>query len=204
MTPDHSELLKAVHDVALDLALGDALQEMTEQAAALAPALRQLSPDEMRQMSAELEPALAQVTAAAASLSAWSARTSSTSHAAAVTFSDAATLLDDLTAEVARFTFYLDHPGASHRPHLWAFVTGQAAKSAEAGRQGCTRQHTRAQLRPSRPEKDHAEQAPRRRRCSHAPRPAIAAPQGGEESDHAAPVGAKPFRAGRPSEVLII
>ena len=137
------------------------------------------------------------------------ASTSSTSSGATVRLAESGDTFTDLralAAEIGRMTYYLE-PLARRREGqrtLWAFVTGQAAKSAEAGKRGCTRQHTRAQLRPSRPEQDHARGAPRRRRSIHAPRRAIAAPRGGEEPAHAwLPVRPeKGSRVARPSEVL--
>ena len=226
MTPDHSELssaLEAMHEVAAALsaaqataeefgknhcehaaALGREEQARLDRIAYLEQAVSEMAEgiEQLERLGHHVAAALRPLVMAAASTSGTSSETTVTLTESGDTFTD----LSALSAEIGRMTYYLEPLGrrrAGQRT-LWAFVTGQAAKSAEAGRQGCTRQHTRAQLRPSRPEKDHAEQAPRRRRCSHVPRPAIAAPQGGEESDHAAPVGAKPFRAGRSSGVLLI
>ena len=220
MTPDHSELLSALEaasEAAAALSSAQAAaKEFDKNHCQHAAALGQEGQARLEQFAAETAERLEQleqlghhVAAALRPHVMAAASTASTSSETTVTLTesgDTFTDLSALSAEIGRMTYYLE-PLARRRAGqrtLWAFVTGQAAKSAEAGRQGCTRQHTRAQLRPSRPEKDHAEQAPRRRRCSHAPRPAIAAPQGGEESDHAAPVGAKPFRAGRSSGVLLI
>ena len=135
------------------------------------------------------------------------ATTATTSSAATVSLAesgDVATDLSALAAEVGHMTYHLE-PQARRRAGqrtLWAFVTGQAAKSAEAGRRGCTRQHTRAQLRPASPEQRHV--LPRRRRSRHVPRLPIAAPRGGEEPAHAWPTvrPEKGSRVARHSEVL--